>query len=519
MVRSRKNIRIISLVIEQICITDTFSYSAMSILESQRYALEDIDQLEKAIADRLQEPPKTFREKVSQNHEIARFLSRIEEQSKFFLTALKDEDGGRAKEMGMLLGGENAPIEEFYLQLADIKEFHGKYPNQPVENLEESYRKRRRVTRDIDEFDEEHASQTENVDPIDTMFTGEESLGRFLDLISFHERYVNLRGTKRVSYIQYLDLFDKFGGVSRSENDAEYVKYVRDLAEYLEGFLKRTRPLEDPEGMLLKIENDFDREWATRPRDSDADANGNSDPLYCEVCDRKFEKQTVFDSHLNGKKHKRNLEHKASALDVTHKQKNSGERARELERLQYRISKLGELLEPQRNETKINVERKSALTERERQIELEAFEKEELGIGEDEDDGDDDDDSRVYNPLKLPLGWDGKPIPFWLWKLHGLGIEYPCEICGNFVYMGRKAFDKHFLEARHVHGLRCLGIQNSSLFREITSIQDALALWEKIKKERRIQESMREQTVEMEDDEGNVMSERVYNDLKKQGLL
>lgn len=33
----------------------------------------------------------------------------------------------------------------------------------------------------------------------------------------------------------------------------------------------------------------------------------------------------------------------------------------------------------------------------------------------------DDDDQQIYNPLKLPMGWDGKPIPYWLYKLHGLG--------------------------------------------------------------------------------------------------
>jgi len=32
----------------------------------------------------------------------------------------------------------------------------------------------------------------------------------------------------------------------------------------------------------------------------------------------------------------------------------------------------------------------------------------------------DDEDDFVYNPLKLPMGWDGKPIPYWLYKLHGL---------------------------------------------------------------------------------------------------
>jgi splicing factor 3A subunit 3 len=40
----------------------------------------------------------------------------------------------------------------------------------------------------------------------------------------------------------------------------------------------------------------------------------------------------------------------------------------------------------------------------------------------------------IYNPLKLPLGWDGKPIPYWLYKLHGLNQEFKCEICGNYRY-------------------------------------------------------------------------------------
>ena len=48
-----------------------------------------------------------------------------------------------------------------------------------------------------------------------------------------------------------------------------------------------------------------------------------------------------------------------------------------------------------------------------------------------------EEEERIYNPLKLPLGWDGKPIPYWLYKLHGLGVEYRCEICSDHVYMGR----------------------------------------------------------------------------------
>jgi len=178
----------------------------------------------------------------------------------------------------------------------------------------------------------------------------------------------------------------------------------------------------------------------------------------------------------------------------------------------------------EQSDTHVNVERKQGMTERERQQELEAllasqdmndYAQEQNGDAESDSDG----EEKIYNPLKLPLGWDGKPIPFWLYKLHGLGVEFPCEICGNFVYMGRRAFDKHFGEQRHVHGLKCLGVTNTTLFREITGIEDALKLWEKIQREGRKEKGLVENVVQMEDAEGNVMPEKVYHDLRKQGLL
>jgi len=53
------------------------------------------------------------------------------------------------------------------------------------------------------------------------------------------------------------------------------------------------------------------------------------------------------------------------------------------------------------------------------------------------EEGSEGEDEFIYNPLKLPLGWDNKPIPYWLYKLHGLNQEFKCEICGNFSYWGR----------------------------------------------------------------------------------
>jgi splicing factor 3A subunit 3 len=115
-------------------------------------------------------------------------------------------------------------------------------------------------------------------------------------------------------------------------------------------------------------------------------------------------------------------------------------------------------------ETKGHVEKKQALTYEE----MEAEREEEEVAAESESE---DDEQAIYNPLKLPMGWDGKPIPYWLYKLHGLGQEFKCEICGNYSYWGRRAFERHFKEWRHQHGMRCLGIPNTKNFHEITSIK------------------------------------------------
>ncbi len=93
-------------------------------------------------------------------------------------------------------------------------------------------------------------------------------------------------------------------------------------------------------------------------------------------------------------------------------------------------------------DTKANVERRFSLTARERELEQEAPVKKPVPVtnttaetvNEEEEE---DEEEKIYNPLKLPLGWDGKPIPYWLYKLHGLGVEYRCEICSDAVYMGR----------------------------------------------------------------------------------
>jgi splicing factor 3A subunit 3 len=420
-------------------------------------------------------------------------------------------------------------LEEFYRELAEIKSFHQRYPNEPVENLERAYKKR------------SPGEGETTTSEIDNMFTGEEAFGRFLDLTTIHEQYLNLSGIKRLTYLQYLDAFDSFTpplcSIKRPDKMTDqYFSYVGQLADYLESFMRRTRPLEDLDRLFTSFDADFGKTWNDNDilgwkLESAAPINGPSvDGIWCADCEKEFKNENVYKSHLTGKKHIRAAEIRAA------RQADSGGSANEpIERgtntlrlkeraiaeRENRVKRLAAAMSQERSDTRVNVERKQGMTERERQMELDALFAESSSAAPQagDSDSDSDGDEKIYNPLKLPLAWDGKPIPFWLYKLHGLGVEFKCEICGNYVYMGRRAFDKHFNETRHIYGLKCLGITNTTLFREITGLDDALKLWDKIQRDKKKNRTDEGGVVQMEDAEGNVMPEKVYYDLQKQGLL
>lgn len=420
-----------------------------------------------------------------------------------------------------------------------MKDFHRRYPNEPVENLERAYKRRVNA-----EGYDVSAAEIEN------MFTGEEAYGRFFDLTTHHEEYLNLPGVKglrRMTYLQYLDSFDIFTPpqcpIKRPDKMTDaFFKYVGSLASYLEGFMRRIKPLEDLDQLFASFDQEFEEAWASDKLPSWASQNGDAanggksdgatENIWCEDCQKNFGNENVYKNHLSGKRHKKAAEarktrgetsdHQSGPNGTTRPKNISVARLREkaVAEREFRVQKLAAAMQTERSDTRFNVERKQGMTDRERQQELEALfaeSAEATGLGQVE--SDEEGDEKIYNPLKLPLAWDGKPIPFWLYKLHGLGVEFPCEICGNFVYMGRRAFDKHFNEARHTHGLKCLGITNTALFREITGIEDALKLWDKIQRDKKHDKSRNENVVQMEDAEGNVMPEKVYYDLQKQGLL
>jgi len=303
------------------------------------------------------------------------------------------------------------------------------------------------------------------------------------------------------------------------------------------------------------------------PAAAAASASGPADasnPLYCVACAKLFAKDSVFAAHLTGKKHKKNEEIRAAlqgtangvaasasapsgeaaAADVNASaegQPNNhsaaasklGSELRSLALLEFEVASFAGLLAPVLEATRTYLLRKQTRTFDELAAELRATEEEvarakavlagKLPDGEKEGAGEDDEEEdehgAIYNPLNLPLGLDGKPIPYWLYKLHGLNLKFNCEICGDFTYAGPRNFERHFSEWRHAHGMRALGIPNTRHFAHITKMADAQALFEKLKREGVGAGFRADDEQEFEDRDGNVFNKRTFIELQRQGLV
>ncbi|KDE06554.1 hypothetical protein MVLG_03201 [Microbotryum lychnidis-dioicae p1A1 Lamole] len=550
-----------------------------SIIEDARQQAEDIDHYDRALADlllQLSSPVTlTHRDRLATSHRANDLVQRIVHRSETLLTVLDEDNPERQREIDALAGGSDPEpgqdLAEFYSRLAKLKEHHRKYPELSATTTANTSAANPNVASSsgiVDFAALEHGDE----EWLDHKFTGEEGLGRYLDLNAQHELYNNLStqpiGTwKRLNYLQYLAKVGeaKFDLPLSIKATPEYSKYLANLLDYLTGFHERAFPLNDLESVLTNADRRFSQAWEkgevpgwSNPTNEEGQNGQAEQGIWCAACQKNYSKETVYNAHLTSKKHvkaSQKLSNEASTTTTTaptsetvtpeslaklRQQKNRALALKEAliaslvaskSPLQDEAGPLSQLLA----DTLSNTERRAALTDKERANEIEELEAREAaevaaasaaaqakGIAEGRlpvSGQDDDDEERIYNPLKLPLGWDGKPIPFWLYKLHGLGVEYKCEICSDYVYMGRKAFERHFQESRHAFGMRALGLPNTKHFHEITRIEDAIALAEKLKQEGKQEIQQVELTEELEDDEGNVYNRKTYEDLKRQGLL
>lgn len=527
-----------------------------SIVDEQRSLHEEREQLIEVMTRESMRKKASPSEQINSDHRVRMMLDRYKDITDKLIETYSDRNGMRRQEMASV-GGSGA-IPEFYTRLKTIRDYYRKRPNDvfvPSEfqvrnmfglELQEAKKPAAEPTPTAGTTSEQDKSAAAAAPTTATKaadsgmlvdFTDEEGGGIFLDLYECYDAYLNLRGVQRIDYLAYLRTFDYLFEIPREAKESpSYRLYVEKLFNYIYGYIERTQPLLDIDKAVDEVSGRFSLQWQNGQFQGwewarDASANDIGMPLDLSRYNSPDDILPLGADRLKsalralGLKCGGTTQERANRLWVTKGRRldsidptifskgvlargASLERHRALALIEAKIYRLAEMLSERRHATVENVQRKQARTSDEQE--------EDIVVSDEESEAEDE---LMYNPKNLPLGWDGKPIPYWLYKLHGLNLSFMCEICGKQIYRGPKNFQQHFAEWRHAHGMRCLGIPNTAHFHNITSIEDALALWEKLKESKKQEVFRHDMDEEYEDSGGNVVGKKVYEDLKRQGLL
>ncbi|NP_001136895.1 Splicing factor SF3a60 homolog-like [Zea mays] len=503
---------------------------ASTVLEATRAAHEDLERLERLAVSELQREPANPRDRLFQSHRVRHMLDLVVSTSGKLVEIYEDKDNARKDEINTHLTAptQSGLFSKYYERLKEIREYHRRNPSARFVSTTDDY--------------EELLKEEPVIE-----FTGEETFGRYLDLHELYNEFINSKFGTLMEYSAYVGCFSQTDKISHSHKATrKYREYLEHILEYLTSFLYRTEPLQDIDKIFLKLESEFEEQWANEgilgwgnkgtEKESEIDldyystveelvelgpeklkqalaARGlKSGGTVQQRADRLFLLKVTPLEQLD-RKHFAKVPHtKDGSNTAPNGNAFKEDMKKEIALMEVKMKRLCELLDEAFVRTKENAEKKLTLTYEEMEAERE---EEEVQV----DTESDDEEQQIYNPLKLPMGWDGKPIPYWLYKLHGLGQEFKCEICGNHSYWGRRAYERHFKEWRHQHGMRCLGIPNTKNFNEITSIEEAKALWEKIQARQGVNKWRPDLEEEYEDQEGNIYNKKTYTDLQRQGLI
>ncbi|KAI3855098.1 hypothetical protein MKX03_018492 [Papaver bracteatum] len=495
---------------------------ASTLLEVTRSKHEQVERFERLIIKDFENEPTSDRERLFQDHRVRNMIEAITSSTEKLIEIYQDNDNARKDEIAELGGqtaagtGIKAALNAFYDGLKEIREYHKRHPS----------------SRALEESDQELLLKEEP----HVEFSGEEGHGRYLDLHELYNRYINLGSvdqSKIVEYSAYLDVFSQPDQIPcKLKLTRKYREYLEHLLEYLISFFRRKEPLQDLDRIFSKVETDFEHIWEDGKKSKGLE-NGNGvssqnsiDLVYYSTVGELIMEALAALGLKSGGSVKQLSERlfltkhtPVEQLDKKHFVNGAASQETELKEIsmkELKMKRLCEMLKETIQQTKENVQRKQALTAEEREKEIE---EEKRKVEQVDTDSDDEQEQKIYNPLRLPMGWDNKPIPYWLYRLHGLGQEFKCEICGDQSYWGRRVFERHFNEPLHQRGMRRLGIPNTKSFREITSIQEAKALWEKIQARRKEKKWRPDLEEEYEDKEGNIYNKKIYAELRRQELI
>ena len=518
-----------------------------SILELIRSTHELGELYESAIGLELNEHPSGQRAKVEQQLIISRCVDGIVKSNRELLDLYEDSDDLLQEELDKL--NKSDAVVGFYDSLNAIREYHARLPQVLAPEAPTAVSMIPSIA-DLAFSGEEVWGKYIDMHELHAMYRNLPHL---------------LSDSIDVDYPHYLEQFTCFENIPETckTKGRAYSLYVESLGSYVLGFIARVQPLIDLSEMQIQWCKTFENKWHSNEltgwnskslsvpsssarldlmafhQQSELNALGadrlklalESRGLKCggtledraarlwairglqdhEIPKKLLAKSLVRTDESSGAKPSSSTP-SGLLIDaddhISEREKAPNTRfsnsRQELAWLEYRARSAADLIGDVVNATQRFVEKQSTRTAEEREQEREA---EEQGMLPDMNElakEEEEDSEPVYNPKNLPVGWDGKPIPFWMYKLHGLNITYTCEICGDESYQGRKAFDRHFREAKHARGMHLLGIPNSRHFHDITKINDALALHKKMQEVTSEHQRKAAEGEEFEDREGNV---------------
>eukprot|EP00823_Brevimastigomonas_motovehiculus_P006315 TRINITY_DN5217_c0_g1_i1.p1 TRINITY_DN5217_c0_g1~~TRINITY_DN5217_c0_g1_i1.p1 ORF type:complete len:547 (+),score=146.86 TRINITY_DN5217_c0_g1_i1:64-1704(+) len=541
-----------------------------SPLEHIRLVHQDIELHKRAAVKELLDQTKASRDHLMLEHRVKEHLHKIRKGCRTLLELYADESDLQKQELAEI-GGEN-PLASFYERLKTLREYHRTHTNASQAKLSETDVE---VQPKVQFSAEEHYGKYVDMHALYERYINLPQFSRkdyvtFLtDFAKFDRIPANKKmGTKSAEYREYLGDLAKYL-IQFFERTKPLANIQKILGMIDEDFLKlwddkkagnwftietedekektekvqtketeaKTEEEEDDEDEEKKKEEQKNQQEKKKEEEKQTQAKKEkkkaidvtideekflNNPLYCRACKKLFTKDTVFKGHLTGRKHqkaeellklKEKAEKQNSDLQVILIQSKLELHRKNIAALEHKIATFADLLAEVISETQKFIEKKQTQTVEEIERENMLAERPQQEADEDSD----EEDAKLANPLNLPLGWDGKPIPYWLYKLHGLNIEYKCQICGGYTYRGPRNFERHFTEWRHTYGMRCLGIPNGKEFLNITTFEDAKALWEKMQREQSQKDFRPEDEEECEDNEGNVYDRKTYEALKKSG--
>lgn len=176
-----------------------------SIFEVARQTHEEMERYEQAVADVLGSAAAGHKEQLKRAHQASDLLDHIVSRSAFLDNFYRDVAGERAREMEAIgPSSSDDAMSEFYDRLAKVKDYHKRYPGASADAFQVDF--------SALEGTGSAAEAAAGLDFVDRMFSGEEAAGRFLDVYVHHDAFLNLKGVRRISYLQYIDILDKIAG-------------------------------------------------------------------------------------------------------------------------------------------------------------------------------------------------------------------------------------------------------------------------------------------------------------------